>query len=50
MLEKLTDNEIIVITDAILVLEDLRDRTKHLDAQTFNLLIELRDALELFEL
>ena len=50
MPEKLTDNEIVVITDTIMIIEDLRNRTQYLDTQTFSLLVELRDALEMFDL
>ena len=49
MPEKLIDNEIAVITDAINIIEELRDRTQHLDPKTFSLLLELRDALEMFD-
>ena len=50
MPEKLTDSEIVVITDAIIIVEELRNRTQYLDSQTFSLLLELRDALEMFDL
>ena len=50
MPEKLTDSEIAVITDALIIVEELRNRTQYLDPQTFSLLLELRDALEMFDL
>ena len=48
--EILTEDEIRVLTDAIAVIENMRQKYTTIDPQTYALLAELDQALHLFDL
>lgn len=50
MPEKLTDNEIEILTEVVDIIENIRQKYNHIDPQTYALLKELEQALLLFDL
>lgn len=47
---KLNDREVMVITEAIDSIQELRLKYTYLDSKTISILVELKEALEKFDL